>query len=75
MRYEQRYRRRSQESDSDESPARSDPNSSSEKDEMAIDKIAELLMQIKEDMKKILDRLKRLEVSIQQTRWVCMYIS
>lgn len=66
-RYGQRYRRRSQESDSDESPGRSDHNSSSERDDAAIDKIADLLMEIQDNMKKILERLKRLETSLQQS--------
>ena len=65
-RYGQRYRRRSQESDSDESPGRSDHNSSSERDDAAIDKIADLLMEIQDNMKRILERLKKLEISLQQ---------
>ena len=68
VRYGQRYRRRSQESDSDESPGRSDHNSSSERDDVAIDRIADLLMEIQDNMKKILERLKRLESSLQQNR-------
>lgn len=69
-RYTERYRRRSQESDSDESPGRSDHNSSSERDDAAIDKIADLLMEIQDNMKKILERLKRLETSLQQSQSV-----
>mgnify|MGYP002804078991 FL=1 len=76
-RYGQRYRRRSQESDSDESPGRSDHNSSSERDDAAIDKIADLLMEIQDNMKKILERLKKLETSLQQkspsTSWLENY--
>lgn len=69
-RYTERYRRRSQESDSDESPGRSDHNSSSERDDAAIDKITDLLMEIQDNMKKILERLKRLETSLQQSQSV-----
>lgn len=65
-RFGPRYRRRSQESDSDESPGRSDHNSSSERDEAAFDNITDILKEIQENMRKILEKLRRLETSLEQ---------